>query len=174
MTASNPVLVVAEHDHVSIKTATLNTVAAALQCGGEVHVLVAGHQAGGAAKAAAAIGDVARVLHADAPQLADGLAENVAAQIVALAARYTHILFPATSAGKNVAPRVAALLDVAQVSDIVRVVGADTFVRSDLRGQCAGDRAKQRSSKGAYRARDRLRCCRGRRRRGADLKRSMR
>ncbi|EIF35709.1 electron transfer flavoprotein, alpha subunit [Burkholderia sp. Ch1-1] len=129
MTASNQVLVVAEHDQVSIRTATLNTVAAALQCGAEVHVLVAGHDAVGAAKAAGAIGGVARVLHADAPQLANGLAENIAAQVVALAAGYSHILFPATSAGKNVAPRVAALLDVAQVSDIVRVMSPDTFQR---------------------------------------------
>jgi electron transfer flavoprotein alpha subunit len=129
MTASNQVLVVAEHDQVSIRTATLNTVAAALQCGAEVHVLVAGHEATGAAKAAAAITGVARVLHADAPHLGDGLAENVAAQVVALAEGYGHILFPSTSAGKNVAPRVAALLDVAQVSDIVRLVSPDTFQR---------------------------------------------
>jgi electron transfer flavoprotein alpha subunit len=129
MTASNQVLVVAEHDQVSIRTATLNTVAAALQCGAEVHVLVAGHEATGAAKAAAAITGVTRVLHADAPHLGDGLAENIAAQVVALAAGYGHILFPSTSAGKNVAPRVAALLDVAQVSDIVRVVSPDTFQR---------------------------------------------
>ncbi|CAG4894053.1 electron transfer flavoprotein subunit alpha/FixB family protein [Paraburkholderia gardini] len=129
MTASSQVLVVAEHDHVSIRSATLNTVAAALQCGVEAHVLVAGHQAAGAASAAAAIPGVARVLHVDAPHLADGLAENIAAQVVALAAGYGHILFPATSAGKNVAPRVAALLDVAQVSEIVRVVSPDTFER---------------------------------------------
>jgi electron transfer flavoprotein alpha subunit len=129
MTASNQVLVVAEHDHVSIRTATLNTVAAALRCGAEVHVLVAGHHAAGAANAAAAIAGVARVLHADAPHLANGLAENVAAQVVALAAGYGHVLFPATSAGKNVAPRVAALLDVAQVSDIIQVVSPDTFQR---------------------------------------------
>ncbi|MFM0297208.1 MULTISPECIES: electron transfer flavoprotein subunit alpha/FixB family protein [Paraburkholderia] len=129
MTASNQVLVVAEHDQVSIRTATLNTVAAALQCGAEVHVLVAGHEATGAAKAAAAITGVKRVLHADAPHLGDGLAENIAAQVLALAAGYGHILFPSTSAGKNVAPRVAALLDVAQVSDIVRVVSPDTFQR---------------------------------------------
>ncbi|MFM0310581.1 FAD-binding protein, partial [Paraburkholderia sp. RL17-383-BIF-A] len=129
MTASNQVLVVAEHDQVSIRTATLNTVAAALQCGAEVHVLVAGHEATGAAKAAAAITGVTRVLHADAPHLGDGLAENIAAQVVALAEGYGHILFPSTSAGKNVAPRVAALLDVAQVSDIVRVVSPDTFQR---------------------------------------------
>ncbi|MFM0549641.1 FAD-binding protein [Paraburkholderia sediminicola] len=129
MSASNQVLVVAEHDHSSIRTATLNTVAAALQCGAEVHVLVAGQEAAGAARAAAAIKGVTCVLHADAPHLADGLAENVAAQVVALAAGYGHILFPATSAGKNVAPRVAALLDVAQVSDIVRVLSPDTFQR---------------------------------------------
>ncbi|HZZ09291.1 MAG TPA: FAD-binding protein [Paraburkholderia sp.] len=129
MTASNSVLVVAEHDHVSIRTATLNTIAAAQQCGAEVHVLVAGRDAAGAAKAAAAIQGVARVLHADAPHLADALAENIAAQVVALASGYAHILFPATSAGKNVAPRVAALLDVAQVSDVVRVVSPDTFQR---------------------------------------------
>lgn len=129
MTASNQVLVVAEHDHVSIRTATLNTVAAALQCGAEVHVLVAGHQAAGAAEAAAAIAGVTRVLHADVPHLANGLAENVAAQVVALAAGYGHVLFPATSAGKSVAPRVAALLDVAQVSDIIRVASPDTFQR---------------------------------------------
>ncbi|NPT36691.1 electron transfer flavoprotein subunit alpha/FixB family protein [Paraburkholderia xenovorans] len=129
MTASNQVLVVAEHDQGSIRTATLNTVAAALQCGAEVHMLVAGHDATGAAQAAAAIKGVAFVLHADAPQLADGLAENIAAQVVALAANYGHILFPATSAGKNIAPRVAALLDVAQVSDIVRVLSPDTFQR---------------------------------------------
>ncbi|CAG4889788.1 electron transfer flavoprotein subunit alpha/FixB family protein [Paraburkholderia saeva] len=129
MTATSQILVVAEHDHGSIRSATLNTVAAALQCGTGVHVLVAGHQAAGAASAAAAIPGVARVLHVDAAHLADGLAENIAAQVVALAAGYGHILFPATSAGKNVAPRVAALLDVAQVSEIVRVVSPDTFER---------------------------------------------
>jgi electron transfer flavoprotein alpha subunit len=129
MTAGQPILVVAEHDHVSIRPATLNTVTAALQCGVEVHVLVAGHHAESAARSAAQIAGVAKVLHADAPSLSDGLAENVAAQVVALAGGYGHILFPATSAGKNVAPRVAALLDVAQVSDIMRVIGADTFER---------------------------------------------
>jgi electron transfer flavoprotein alpha subunit len=123
------VLVVAEYDHHTIRPATLNTVTAALQCGSDVHVLVAGHRAEGAASAAASIAGVTKVLHADAPALADGLAENVAAQVVALAAQYGHILFPATSAGKNVAPRVAALLDVAQISDITRVVSADTFER---------------------------------------------
>jgi len=122
-------LVVAEHDNGSIKGATLNTVTAALACGGEVHVLVAGAGASAAAQTAAQIAGVAKVLHADAPGLDHGLAENVAAQVVALAKAYSHILFPATAAGKNVAPRVAALLDVAQISDATKVLAADTFER---------------------------------------------
>ncbi len=122
-------LVIAEHDNASIKGATLNTVTAAAALGGDVHVLVAGHNAAAAAQAAAQIAGVAKVLHADAAALAEGLAENVAAQVVALASGYSHLLFPATAAGKNVAPRVAALLDVAQISDITKVVGADTFER---------------------------------------------
>ena len=123
------VLVVAEHDNGSIKGATLNTVTAALACGGEVHVLIAGTSAGGAAQAASQIAGVAKVLHADAAGLDHGLAENVAAQVVAVAKAYSHILFPATAAGKNVAPRVAALLDVAQISDATKVLAADTFER---------------------------------------------
>ncbi|NIC43175.1 electron transfer flavoprotein subunit alpha/FixB family protein [Aquabacterium sp. A08] len=122
-------LVIAEHDHASLKGATLNTVTAAAQLGGEVHVLVAGHQAGAAAQAAAQIAGVAKVLHADGESLAHGLAEHVAAQVLAIASNYSHILFPATAGGKNVAPRVAAKLDVAQISDITRVVSADTFER---------------------------------------------
>jgi electron transfer flavoprotein alpha subunit len=122
-------LVVAEHDNVSLKGGTLNTVTAALACGGEVHVLVAGTGAAGAAAAAAQIAGVAKVLHADAPHLDHGLAENVAAQVLAVAPGYSHILFAATAAGKNVAPRVAALLDVAQVSDATKVVAPDTFER---------------------------------------------
>jgi len=122
-------LVIADHDHQSIKGSTLNTVTAALACAPEVHVLVAGHQAGPAAVAAAQIAGVAKVLHADEAGLAHGLAENVAAQVLALAAGYTHILFPATAGGKNVAPRVAAKLDVGQVSDITRVDSPDTFER---------------------------------------------
>ena len=122
-------LVIAEHDNASIKGATLNTVTAALQCGGEVHVLVAGANAAGAAQAAAAIAGVAKVLHADAPGFEHGLAENVAAQVVAVSSNYGHLLFPATASGKNVAPRVAALLDVAQVSDATKVISADTFER---------------------------------------------
>ncbi len=122
-------LVIAEHDNASVKGATLNTVTAAAAMGGDVHVLVAGHNAGSAAEAAAKIAGVAKVLQADSAALADGLAENVAAQVVALASGYSHILFPATAAGKNVAPRVAALLDVAQLSDVTKVVSADTFER---------------------------------------------
>ena len=122
-------LVIAEHDNATIKGATLNTVTAALACGGEVHVLVAGANAGGAAAAAAQIAGVAKVLHADAPGLNHGLAETVAAQVLAVAKNYTHLLFPATAAGKNVAPRVAALLDVAQISDATKVLAADTFER---------------------------------------------
>jgi electron transfer flavoprotein alpha subunit len=122
-------LVIAEHDNASIKSATLNTVTAAAQCGGDVHVLVAGHNAGAAAKAAAQIAGVAKVLHADAEHLGHGLAENVAAQVLAIAGNYSHLLFPATAEGKNVAPRVAARLDVGQVSDITRIDGPDTFER---------------------------------------------
>jgi electron transfer flavoprotein alpha subunit len=122
-------LVIAEHDNASIKGATLNTVTAALQCGGDVHVLVAGNGAAGAAAAAAQIAGVSRVLHADTATLDHGLAENVAAQVVAVAMSYSHLLFPATAAGKNVAPRVAALLDVAQISDATKIISADTFER---------------------------------------------
>ena len=122
-------LVIAEHDHGVLKPATLNTVAAAMQCGGEVHLLIAGHNAAGAVKAAARIAGVNKVLHADAPQLAEQLGETIAAQVVALAQSYSHLLFPATAHGKNVAPRVAALLDVAQISDASRVISADTFER---------------------------------------------
>ncbi len=123
------VLVFAEHDNATIKGATLNTVTAALACGGDVHVLVAGADAGAAAAAAAQIAGVAKVLHADAAGLNHGVAENAAAQVVAIAKGYSHILFPATASGKNIAPRVAALLDVAQISDATKVVSADTFER---------------------------------------------
>jgi electron transfer flavoprotein alpha subunit len=123
------ILVIAEHDHGSIKSATLNTVTAAAQIGGDVHVLVAGQNAGAAAAAAAQIAGVSKVLHAEGASLAHGLAENVAAQVLAIAGNYSHILFPATAGGKNVAPRVAAKLDVAQLSDVTKVVSADTFER---------------------------------------------
>jgi len=123
------VLVVAEHDNKTVKKATLNTVAAAQKLGSDVHVLIAGHQAGEAAKAASAISGVSKVLLADAPHLGEFLAENVAALIVSLAKAYSHLLAPATSNGKNVMPRAAALLDVQQISEISAVEGTDTFVR---------------------------------------------
>jgi electron transfer flavoprotein alpha subunit len=122
-------LVIAEHDNASLKPSTLNTVTAAAQCGGDVHVLIAGHNATGAVAAAASISGVAKVIHIDADTLAHGLAENMTAQIVALASGYSHLLFPATAAGKNVAPRVAAKLDVGQLSDVTKVLSADTFER---------------------------------------------
>jgi len=122
-------LVIAEHDNATLKGATLNTVTAASAIGGEVHVLVAGHNAGAVAQAAAHVAGVSKVLHADAASLAEGLAENLAAQVLALASGYTHILFPATASGKNVAPRVAAKLDVGQISDITKVDSPDTFER---------------------------------------------
>ncbi len=122
-------LVIAEHDHGTLKPATLNTVTAAVACGGDVHVLVAGHNAGEAAKAASQVAGVAKVLHADAACLAEQLGENIAAQVLAVAKDYSHLLFPATAHGKNVAPRVAALLDVAQISDATKVISADTFER---------------------------------------------
>jgi electron transfer flavoprotein alpha subunit len=122
-------LVIAEHDNASIKPATLNTIAAAAQCGGDVHVLVAGFNAGAAVAAAAQISGVARVIHADEAGLEHGLAENVAAQVLAIAGNYSHIVFAATASGKNIAPRVAAKLDIGQVSDITKVISADTFER---------------------------------------------
>ncbi|MCJ7799048.1 MAG: electron transfer flavoprotein subunit alpha/FixB family protein [Polaromonas sp.] len=122
-------LVIAEHDNAGIKPATLNTVTAAAQCGGEVHVLVAGRGAQAAAQAASQIAGVAKVIHIDGEQFAHGLAENMAAQVVAMASAYSHIVFPATASGKNIAPRVAATLDVGQISDITKVDAADTFER---------------------------------------------
>lgn len=123
------ILVVAEHDNQSLKAATLNTVAAALLLGGEVHVLVAGAEAHGAASGAARVAGVSKVLHADSTAFAHTLAENVAAQVLAMASDYSHLVFPATASGKNIAPRVAARLDVAQVSDVLNIVGPDTFQR---------------------------------------------
>jgi electron transfer flavoprotein alpha subunit len=122
-------LVIAEHDNARILGATLNTVTAALACGGDVHVLVAGAGASAAAQAAAQIAGVAKVLHADAPGLDHALAETLAAQVLAIAKNYSHVLFAATASGKNIAPRVAALLDVAQISDATKVISADTFER---------------------------------------------
>ena len=122
-------LVIAEHDNQSLKAATLNTITAALACGEEVHVLVAGHNASGVAQAAAQVSGVSKVLHADAAHLENQLGENLAEQILAIAANYSHILAPATAVGKNALPRVAAKLDVAQLSDITKVISADTFER---------------------------------------------
>jgi len=124
-------LVIAEHDNASLQPAVLNTVTAAQRIGGDVHVLVAGSNAGAAAKAAASIAGVSKVLHVDAPYFASPTAENVAATAVAIvkAGGYSHVLAPATGFGKNAAPRIAALLDVAQISDIVVVESPDTFVR---------------------------------------------
>ncbi|PRX20206.1 electron transfer flavoprotein alpha subunit apoprotein [Paraburkholderia sp. BL18I3N2] len=122
-------LVIAEHDNASIKAATLNAVAAAQKIGGDIHLLVAGYNAQAAADEAAKLGGVSKVLLADAPQLEAGLAENVEATVRSVAKDYSHILAAATAAGKNVAPRIAATLDVAQISDITAVVNADTFER---------------------------------------------
>ncbi|MER2528434.1 MAG: FAD-binding protein [Candidatus Competibacter denitrificans] len=123
------ILVIAEHDNAALKAATLNTVTAASQLGSDIAVLVAGHNCGTVAQAAAKVAGVKKVLHADAPHYANQLAENVASLVVSLASGYSHILAPATAAGKNILPRVAALLDVAQISDIIKVESADTFVR---------------------------------------------
>jgi electron transfer flavoprotein alpha subunit len=122
-------LVIAEHDNASLKGSTLNTITAAVKCGGDVHVLVAGHNCGAAAKAASEVAGVAKVLVADAEQFGQGLAENVAEQALALAAGYSHILAPATAYGKNILPRVAARLDVGQISEITKVDSPDTFER---------------------------------------------
>ena len=140
-------LVIAEHDNASIKGATLNTITAAVQCGGDVHVLVAGHNAGAAAAAAAQVAGVAKVLHADSAALEQGLAENVAAQVLAVAGNYSHILFPATAAGKNVAPRVAAKLDVAQISEISKVDSPDTFERPIYAGNAIATVQSQDATK---------------------------
>ncbi|TVR60989.1 MAG: electron transfer flavoprotein subunit alpha/FixB family protein [Candidatus Competibacteraceae bacterium] len=123
------ILVIAEHDNATLKAATLNTVTAAAQLGDDLHILVAGHDCGAVAEAAAQVAGVKKVLVADAAHYAHQLAENVAALVVGLAGGYTHILAPATAAGKNTLPRVAALLDVAQISDVIQIDSADTFVR---------------------------------------------
>ncbi len=123
------ILVIAEHDNATLKASTLNTITAAVAIGGDIHVLVAGHNAGAAAQAASQVAGVTKVLLADAPHYADQLAENLAALVVAQAAGRSHVLAPATTFGKNFMPRVAALLDVAQISDIIAVESADTFVR---------------------------------------------
>ena len=123
------ILVIAEHDNVLLKAVTLNTVAAAKEIGAEIHVLVAGHDVQRVADAAAKVEGVAKVLLADARQLAEGLAETVEATVLKIARNYSHILAPATAYGKNIAPRIAARLDVAQISDITAVASPDTFER---------------------------------------------
>ena len=127
-------LVIAEHDNASLKASTLHTIAAAVKCGGDVTVLVAGSGCAAAAQAAAAVQGVAKVLVADAPQFADQLAENIAEQVLAVASGFSHILAPATAFGKNILPRVAARLDVAQISDIIGVISPDTFTRTIYAG----------------------------------------
>ena len=123
------ILVIAEHDKTALKSATQHVVAAALKIGGDIHVLVAGHQASAIARAASNVAGVVKVLHADAPQFASPTAEGIAALAVGMADAYSHILLPATSFGKDAAPRIAALLDVAQISDVIVVESPDTFVR---------------------------------------------
>ena len=140
-------LVIAEHDHASLKGATLNTITAAAAIGGDIHVLVAGHNAAAAAQAASQIAGVGKVLHADGPALAHGLAENVAAQVLTMAGNYSHILFAATANGKNAAPRVAALLDVAQISEISKVISADTFERPIYAGNAIATVQSQDATK---------------------------
>ncbi|MDO8035990.1 FAD-binding protein [Janthinobacterium sp. SUN128] len=140
-------LVIAEHDNATLKGSTHHTVTAAAQCGGDVHVLVAGSNASAAAAAAAQIAGVAKVIVADAPYFADGLAENVAEQVLAIAGNYSHILAPATAYGKNILPRVAAKLDVAQISEITKVDSPDTFERPIYAGNAiatvqSGDKIK--------------------------------
>ena len=123
------ILILADHDDGQLAPATLNTVTAASQIGGHIHILVAGDSSGGVAKSAADIAGVSKVLTADDAALAHGIAENVAPLIVSMASDYTHLMAPATTTGKNIMPRVAALLDVMQVSDIIKVESADTFQR---------------------------------------------
>ncbi len=122
-------LVLAEHDNQHLRASTLNTITAAAKAGGEVHVLVAGSGCAAAAQQAAQVQGVTKVLVADAPHFADGLAENVTAQVLALAKNYSHVLAPASAYGKNILPRVAAKLDCAQISEIISVESADTFTR---------------------------------------------
>ncbi len=136
-------LVIAEHDNVSIKPSTLNAISAAAKIGGDIHVLVAGTACSGAAEAASRVAGISKVLVADGEAHANQLAETLAAQVLAIASQYSHILAPSTASGKNVAPRIAAKLDVAQISDITSVESADTFTRPIYAGnaiatvQCA-------------------------------------
>lgn len=129
------ILVLAEHDHESIKPTTLNAVTAAGKLGGDIHILVAGHNCSGATKQAAQVGGVAKVIKADSPDLAHGLAETVSQILINIAGSYTHILAPATTFGKNILPRAAALLDIQQISDVTSIIDANTFERPIYGGQ---------------------------------------
>ena len=143
------ILVIAEHDNQSLKNSTLNTVSAALLCGQDIHLLVAGCQCKSVAEEASKVSGVSKVLMADATSLEHALPENVARQILTIAAAYTHILAPATSSGKAVMPRVAACLDVGQISEITRVVSEETFERPIYAGrQCHCDGAVGRYDQG--------------------------
>jgi electron transfer flavoprotein alpha subunit len=122
-------LIIADHNNTQLKSGVTQAVACAQKIGGDIHVLIAGHDCANAAQAAAAISGVTKVIVADAAQYAKPVAENLAPLVVSIAKNYSHLLFPASASGKNTAPRVAAMLDVAQLSDVVAVVSADTFVR---------------------------------------------
>jgi electron transfer flavoprotein alpha subunit len=122
-------LVVAEHNNSELKEVTLNTITAASQCNNEVHLLIIGSNVGEVSKAASKVTGVAKVIQVDSPHLEHALAENVTLQLLAIAKNYTHIFFAATASGKNIAPRLAAKLDVSQISDIIKVVNANTFDR---------------------------------------------
>ena len=123
------ILVVADHDNAALQPATLNTIAAAAEIGGDIAVLVAGSGSAAVAEEAAKVAGVSRVLHADAAELGNGLAENIAPTVVAAAEGMTHVLAPATTYGKNLLPRVGALMDVQPISDISAIVSSDTFER---------------------------------------------
>ena len=148
-------LVLAEHDNASIRPATINTVTAASQCD-DVHVLVVGRNDQASAEAASKIAGVSKVIHVEGEHFAHGLAENIAAQVIALAGSYSHILFPATASGKNIAPRVAALLDVGQISDITKVDAVDTFGAPHLCRQRKCHRATPVCGESPHRSHDRL------------------
>ncbi len=123
------ILILADHDSGQLAAATLNTVTAATEIGGDIDILVAGDASGDVAQAAAAINGVSRVLTADADLFAHGIAENIAPLVQSLSSGYTHLMAPATTTGKNVMPRVAALLDVMQISDIIKVESDSSFQR---------------------------------------------
>ena len=162
------VLVIAEHDNAELKRASLNAVTAAQALGGEVHMLVAGAGSAPVAEAAARVPGVARVLHADDAAYEHALAENLAPLVVGLAEGYSHLIASATTFGKNVMPRVAALLDVAQISDIIEIVSESVFVRPTYAGNAPRHRRERRCQEGRDRAHDRVRRRGGGGRRGGD------